>query len=185
MCGIPEALAVLQIGQSIMGYQSQKKQAQMQEAANATTARNANTSHNYNLSLIEKERGTAAREKALEQFKLDKETAKEEAKLLNAGYGNPFRIMQDLGGKADLQWLDLENDFMADMNELMGQEYNSYAQLQRTYNQLAPVVYPNPLASALSAGTAVGEYLMVPAVERNIEFLKGYGKDAIKPKEIG
>jgi hypothetical protein len=166
-----------------MGYQSQKKQAQMQEAANATTARNANTSHNYNLSLIEKERGTAAREKALEQFKLDKETAKEEAKLLNAGYGNPFRIMQDLGGKADLQWLDLENDFMADMNELMGQEYNSYAQLQRTYNQLSPVVYPNPLAATLQAGTAVGSYLMVPAVDRS--FLQGYGKDAIKSSTRG
>tara|TARA_R100000995_G_scaffold73118_1_gene41901 strand:- start:1219 stop:1830 length:612 start_codon:yes stop_codon:yes gene_type:complete len=175
----PEAMMVLNIASTVLDYNSKKKQARAHEDANKQTSKNLNMAYHAELSQLESEKSTAAREYALETIKQALEEKALKAKALNLGYGNPIQLVRDIGGTAGLEWLDLENDFMSDMNTLINQQFNSYATLQRGYNRLTPVVYPDPTASLLQAGASVGSYLSVPASDRR--FMKGFGTGAINP----
>jgi hypothetical protein len=179
MCGVPEAMAALQVLQSIGGYQAQKAQAKAQEAANQQAIESANVSYLNDLQQIETERGLAAREKALANFENKQKLAKERATALNSGYGNVINIMRDIGARQDIQYVELENEFSFDMMKLNTQAANSYTALQRNYNKIPPVTKPSALGLGLQIATAGAGYLTVPAGDR--AFMKGYGIGANSP----
>jgi len=179
MCGVPEAMAALQVLQSIGGYQAQKAQAKAQEAANQQAIESANVAYLNDLQQIETERGLAAREKALTDFENKQKLAKERATALNSGYGNVINIMRDIGAKQDLQYVELENEFSFDMMKLNTQAANSYTALQRNYNKIPPVTEPSALGLGLQIATAGASYLSVDASDR--KFMKGYGIGAQSP----
>ncbi len=179
MCGVPEAMAALQILQSIGNYQAQKEQAKAQEAANVRAAESANIAYLNDLQTIETERGLAAREKALEDFKLRQEAAKERAKKFNEGFGSAITIMREIGSKQDLQYVETKNEFDFDMLKLNTQAANSYTALQRNYNKIPPVAKPSALGLGLQIATAGAGYLSVDASDR--KFMKGYGIGAESP----
>lgn len=179
MCGVPEAMAALQVLQSIGSYQAQREQAKAQEAANVKAAESANIAYLNDLQTIETERGLAAREKALEDFKLRQEAAKERAKKFNEGFGNAITIMREIGSKQDLQYVETKNEFDFDMLKLNTQAANSYTALQRNYNKIPPVVKPSALGLGLQIATAGAGYLSVDASDR--KFMKGYGIGAESP----
>lgn len=176
MCGVPEAMAALQILQSIGNYQAQREQAKAQEAANVRAAESANMAYLNDLQTIETERGLAAREKALEDFKMRQALKKEKHELLNKGYGNPITIMREIGSKQDLQYVETKNEFDFDMLKLNTQAANSYTALQRNYNKIPPVAKPSALGLGLQIATAGAGYLSVDKADR--AFLKDYGKGA-------
>ena len=179
MCGIPEAMAVLSIGQAVMGHQAGKDEAAAKNKANAASARNARIAYNNDIALIETERGAAARTLALSDFKEKLERDKKEAEMKNSGYGDVFAIMRNIAGVHNVSVLEDQQDWDADMLKLQTQETNSYATMQRSYNGLKPLAGPSVLESGLQIGGAIGSYVTDnKAVDR--KFLKGYGKDAIK-----
>lgn len=179
MCGVPEAMAALQVLQSIGGYQAQKAQAKAQEAANQQAIESANVAYLNDLQQIETERGLAAREKALSNFENKQKLAKERATALNSGYGNVINIMRDIGARQDLQYVELENEFSFDMMKLNTQAANSYTALQRNYNKIPPVTKPSALGLGLEIASAGAGYLTVPASDR--KFMTGYGIGANSP----
>jgi len=179
MCGVPEAMAVLQIAQSVMGYQAQKKQAEAQEQANKVTAANANIAYLNDLQAIEKEKGLAAREKVLSDFEASQVNRQNKHKALNMDLGNPIAIMRSFGADRDLQWVKTLNEFNFDMYKAQTQATNSYATLQRTYNKIPPVSKPSALGLGLQIATAGAGYLSEDASKR--KFLTGYGIGADSP----
>lgn len=179
MCGVPEAMAALQVLQSIGGYQAQKAQAKAQEAANQQAIESANVAYLNDLQQIETERGLAAREKALTDFQNKQKLAKERATALNSGYGNVINIMRDIGARQDLQYVELENEFSFDMMKLNTQAANSYTALQRNYNKIPPVTEPSALGLGLQIATAGAGYLSVDASDR--KFMREYGIGAESP----
>ena len=176
MCGVAEAMAALQIMQSIGQYQAQKAQAKAQEEANVKAAESANMAYLNDLQTIEKERGLAAREKALTDFKNSQVLKKEKHEKLNKGYGNPITIIREIGSKQDLQYVETKNEFDFDMLKLNTQAANSYTALQRNYNKIPPVSKPSSIGLGLQIATAGAGYLSVDKADR--AFLKGYGKGA-------
>jgi hypothetical protein len=176
MCGIPEAMAALQIMQAVGGFQADKQQSKAQEAANARAAESANIAYLNDIQGIEMERGLAAREKSLADFTQKQASKKAEATALNAGFGNAINIIKEIGSKQDLQYIETKNEFDFDMLKLNTQSANSYTALQRNLNKLPPVAKPSPLALGLQIATAGGGYLGVDASDR--KYLKDYGKGA-------
>ena len=176
MCGIPEAMAALQIMQAVSGFQAQKAQAEAQEEANTRAAESANMAYLNDIQGIEMERGLAAREKALADFIQKQTSKKEEATALNLGFGNPINIIKEIGAKQDLQYIETKNEFDFDMLKLNTQSANSYTALQRNLNKLPPVAQPSPLGLGLEIATAGAGYLSVDKTDR--AYLKNYGKGA-------
>jgi len=174
MCGVTEAMAVIKIGTAVMGHQAKKKQAANQAWANSRARMTANKAYLADLSKIETERGRAAREKALEEFKVTQQKKYDIAKMQNLGFGNPSVIMRDIGSAADLDYNQISTEYMGDMFTLNNQSDDAYANLQRTYNSLESPVAPSVMSLGLDiAGTGAG-YLNVPASDR--KYFKGYGK---------
>ena len=173
MCGVNEAMAVMKIGTAVMGHQAKKQAAKDQAWANARARMTADKAYLVDLSKIETERGMAAREKALEEFKAKQQKRRDIAKMHNLGFGNPAVIMQDIGSAFDLDYNQISSEYMADMFTLNNQTDDAYANLQRTYNSLEPVVAPSVMSLGLEiAGTGAG-YLDKPASERR--YFTGYG----------
>jgi hypothetical protein len=158
MCGVVEAMAVMSVMQSIQGYNAQKAQAKAQERANKITEQNANISYLNDIQKIEGEKVEAAREFALEDFKRKMDLRKKQSQALNLGFGNPFKVIQDLAGTADTDYVELQNAFLSDMYKANYQYTQAYANMQKTRSQyLKPVVSPNGLGTMLEIGvTALG-----------------------------
>ena len=115
MCGVNEAMAVLSIMNSVNDFQAGKAKAKAQKEANRITVENANISDLNDIQKIEGEKVEAAREFALEDFKNKMDLRKKQAQALNLGFGNPFKIVQDLAGAADTDYVELQNAFLSDM----------------------------------------------------------------------
>ena len=158
MCGVAEAMAVMSVIQSIQGYNTQKAQAKAKERANKITEQNANMSYLNDIQKIEGEKVEAAREFALESFKSKMDLRKKQATALNLGFGNPFKVIQDLAGTADTDYVELQNAFLSDMYKANYQYSQAYADMQTTRAKyLKPVVSPNGLGTMLEIGvTALG-----------------------------
>ena len=174
MCGVNEAMAVMKIGTAVMGHQAKKQAAKDQAWANARARMTADKAYLVDLSKIETERGMAAREKSLEEFKAKQQKRRDIAKMHNLGFGNPAVIMQDIGSAFDLDYNQISSEYMADMFTLNNQTDDAYANLQRTYNSLEPVVQPSVMSLGLEIAGAGAGYLNKPASER--KYFKGYGK---------
>jgi len=175
MClGGSEIMAVMKVGQAVMEHNAKKQVAKDQAWANARARMTADKAYLVDLSKIETERGMAARELALETFKVTQEKKKAMAQALNLGFGNPHRVVQDIGTMADTDYNQISTEYMGDMFTLNNQTDDAYANLQRTYNSLEPVVAPSVMSLGIDIAGAGAGYLDKPASER--KYFKGYGK---------
>ena len=160
MCGTdPATIAIgtIKIASAVSGWQADRQQAANQAYADYETRRNADSAYLNDLSKIETERGRASREKSTEEFRAKMKARKDAAKALNAGFGNPLRVAQDIGSVFDAEYNDIAFDFEADMIALNNQSVDAYANLKRIYNNIAPVYQPNSLDLALRVGNAAAD----------------------------
>ena len=161
MCGVAEAYAALQIMNSINSYQTQRAQAKAQEQANKITEQNANIAYLNDIQKIEGEKVEAAREFALEDFKRKMDLRKKQSQALNLGFGNPFKVIQDLAGTGDTDYVELQNAFLSDMYKANYQYSQAYADMQQTRAKyIKPVQEPSLLGLGLEIGTTAVGYGM-------------------------
>ena len=154
MCDVVTAL---KIGTAVMQYRNQRAVAKTQIKANEQTRKNSDQAYLNDLSKIDGEYVTTSREKKAEEFRLNQEKNKKQAKLLNMNAGNGDKIIQDIAGTHDMQFLDVARDYETDVIKLMGQEQEAYAAQQRRYNSIKPVVMPSRTGLLLNIGTIGAE----------------------------
>jgi hypothetical protein len=163
MCGVAEAMAVMSVMQSVQGYQNQRAAAKAQEESNKITAQNANIAYLNDIQKIEGEKVEAAREFALEDFKRKMDLRKKQAQALNLGFGNPFKVVQDLAGTADTDYVELQNAFLSDMYKANYQYTQAYANMKNTRAKyLKNVQKPSALGLGLEIATAGATYAANP-----------------------
>ena len=80
MCSVELAMAGLKVASAATSWQAQRQQASNQAYADYRTKQNADQAYLNDLSDIETERGQAAREKALEKFRLKQKKRADAAK---------------------------------------------------------------------------------------------------------
>ena len=177
-----EMTSGMQMLGSMAEYQHEQQLAAMKLRSQKIAMRNANMAYLTDLERIETERGRAARSKALATFKLKQQKRRDRATALNTGFGDPRRVVQDIGALYDPDFNQVQEDYLGDMIMLSNQKGNAYAEMKRTYSKFTPVVQPSGLKLGMGIAGAVGSYLGNPASERL--FFRGYGKDAITGKVI-
>ena len=161
MCGVAEAMAVMSVMQSIQGYQTQRAAAKAQTEANKITEQNANIAYLNDIQKIEGEKVEASREFALEDFKRKMDLRKKQSQALNLGFGNPFKVIQDLAGTGDTDYVELQNAFLSDMYKANYQYTQAYADMQQTRAKyIKPVTEPSLLGLGLEIGTTAVGYGM-------------------------
>ena len=144
----------LQVVTAVQNYNSQKAVAAAQQRANEQTRRNSDQAYLYDLSKIDKEAVSSARELKAEQFKNSQDTNKKLAQNLNLNAGNPDKIIQDIAGTQDMDFLDSTRDYETDITKLYGKTTEAYAAQQRRYNSIAPVMMPSKTGLFLQVATA-------------------------------
>ena len=115
---------------------------------------NADKSYLENLTRIDADHSRAGQERAKEEFIARQTRKKEIAKGLNAGFGNPLSVMQDIGVAYDQVYADIQFEFTGDMYALAIQREDAYTNLERIYNDIAPVYQPNEMGLLISAAGA-------------------------------
>ena len=154
MCSVQLALAGLSIASSVQEYRSKKAVAAAQQRANEQTRRNSDQAYLYDLSKIDKETVSSARELKAAQFKNSQDTNKKLAQTLNLNAGNPDKIIQDIAGTQDMDFLDSTRDYEIDVTKLYDKTNEAYAAQQRRYNSIAPVTMPSRTGLFLQVATA-------------------------------
>lgn len=154
MCDV---ITALKIGTAISGYQNQKAIAKSQIAANEQTRKNSDQAYLYDLSKIDSEKVSTSREEKAEKFKIQQEANKKLAQNLNLNAGNSDKIVQDIAGTYDMQFLDVARDYETDVIKLYGQEKEAYAAQLRRYNSIAPVSMPSQTGLFLEVATIGAE----------------------------
>ena len=139
---------------SMQEYSSQKAVAAAKERANEQTRRNSDQAYLYDLSKIDKETVSSARELKAAQFKNSQDTNKKLAQTLNLNAGNPDKIIQDIAGTQDMDFLDSTRDYETDVTKLYDKTNEAYAAQQRRYNSIAPVTMPSRTGLFLQVATA-------------------------------
>lgn len=163
MCGVNEAMAVLSIMKSVNDFQGQKAQAKANRQSNEITEQNTNMSYMNDLNKIEFERIEAAREMSLTDFGRKMKLRKEQAQALNLGFGNPFKVVQDIMGRGDTDYVELQNAFLSDMYKANYQYDQAYANLQQKRNQhMKTVSEPSVLGLGVQMATTAGAYALSP-----------------------
>jgi|DEB0MinimDraft_4_1074332.scaffolds.fasta_scaffold01740_4 hypothetical protein len=152
MCSIQAAVAGLNIATSIQEYRSKKALAKTQRAVNERTRENSDKAYLYDIQRIDNERVAANREKVMEEFRQSQESIKKQSQALNLNAGNSDKIIQDIAGTYDMQFLDVARDYETDMVRLLGKEQEAYAAQERRYNSIAPVVEPSRTGLLLNIG---------------------------------
>lgn len=155
MCDVVSAITTgLKIATAVQDYRSKKVVAESQEKANAITRKNSDQAYLNDLSKIDNEYVLASREKKAEDFRISQENNKKQAQALNMNAGNGIKIVQDIAGTYDMQFLDVARDYETDVIKLMYQEDDAYAAQQRRYNSIKPVTMPSQTGLFLQIGTA-------------------------------
>lgn len=154
MCSVELALAGIKVAGSVASWQNQRQQAADTAYSNMIKQQNADKSYLENLTRIDADHSRAGQERAAEEFKIRQQRKKEIAKALNAGFGSPLRVMQDMGVAYDQDYADIQFEFTGDMYALANQREDAYTNLQRIYNDIAPVYQPNEMGLLLSATSA-------------------------------
>jgi len=154
MCDVVTAL---KIGTAIVSYRNQKALAKSQQNANAQTRKNSDQAYLDDLSKIDREAVSSTREKKAEEFKISQENNKKQAQALNLNAGNGAKIVQDIAGTYDMQFLDVARDYETDVIKLMGQEREAYAAQARRYNSIKPVPIPSKTGLLLQVATIGAE----------------------------
>ena len=153
MCNAQAVIAGLQVATAIQGYRSQRAVAKSQQKANTETRKSSDEAYLNDLSKIDREAVSASREKRAEEFKIKQENNKKQAQALNLNAGNGDKIIQDIAGTYDMQFLDVARDYETDVLKLMGQETEAYAAQQRRYNAIKPVQMPSKTGLLLQVAT--------------------------------
>jgi len=154
MCDVVTAL---KIGTAIYAHQSKRAVAKSQQKANAETRKSSDQAYLNDLSKIDREAVSASREKQAAEFKIKQENNKKQAQALNLNAGNGAKIVQDIAGAYDMQFLDVARDYETDVIKLMGQEREAYAAQQRRYNAIKPVQMPSRTGLLLQVATIGAE----------------------------
>ena len=154
MCDVVTAL---KIGTAIVSHRNQRAIAKGQQEANELTRKNSDQAYLNDLSKIDREYVSTSREKKAEEFRLSQERNKKQAQALNLNAGNGDKIIQDIAGTYDLQFLDVARDYETDIIKLMGQESEAYAAQQRRYNNIRPVPMPSQTGLMLQVATIGAE----------------------------
>ena len=150
MCGYAEAAAVLSIVTTISQYRNQKDVYERNIAADEKTMEFAQSAYLDDLSKIDNETSRAEQARSLEQLRMRQELTKNHAYALNSGFGNSLRVVQDISGAHDLAYGELIFDFERDIMSLHNQEDDAYANMVRTYSNIAPKAPPSLLGSGLA-----------------------------------
>jgi len=161
MCGSTEmmiAQAALQVGTAVLDYQDKKAQAQQKTIDNQVAMGHYNESYLNDLAKIDNESGNASREKAVEEFRITQLKAKDMATAMNAGFGNPFRVMQDIAGASDLDYNYIGFQYNKDMVMLQNQENEAYAHMVKGYSSLQSPTQPSLLGTGLQIASAGVNY---------------------------
>jgi len=148
----------ISVGTTVMDYQDKKNAAKMKRADNQVAMGHYNEAYLYDLQKIDNEGGNAVREKALEEFKIKQEENKNIAMALNAGFGNPFRVVQDIAGAANLDENYVGFQFNKDMVTLQNQENEAYANLVKGYSSLTSPTEPSLIGAGLQIASAGVNY---------------------------
>lgn len=154
----PAVVAGLQVVTAIQEHQNAKALAASKRKSQEQTRKNANQAYLNELSYIAQDDIKAEREKRREDFKTSQEKKKKIAQSLNLGAGNAMKVVQDIGGLYDVEFNEIAAGFESDMLTLDRQATESYANLQRTYNSLEPVVEPSNAALGLKIATIGANY---------------------------
>ena len=154
MCDVVTAL---KIGTAIVSYRNQRAIAKGQQRANDQTRKNSDQAYLNDIAKIDAEYVLASREKKAEDFKTKQESAKKQAQALNMNAGNGAKIIQDIAGTYDMQFLDVARDYETDVIKLMSQEREAYAAQQRRYNSIKPVAMPSQTGLMLQVATIGAE----------------------------
>ena len=152
------ASAALQVGTAVMDYQNKKALAKQKTADNQVAMGHYNESYLNDLSKIDNESGNAQREKAVEEFRIKQLKAKDMATALNAGFGNPFRVVQDISGAADLDYNYIGFQYNKDMVTLQNQENEAYAHMVKGYSSLTSATQPSLISTGLQIASAGVNY---------------------------
>ena len=152
------ASAALQVGTAVLDYQNKKALAKQKTADNQVAMGHYNESYLNDLSKIDNESGNAQREKAVEEFRIKQLKAKDMATALNAGFGNPFRVVQDISGAADLDYNYIGFQYNKDMVMLQKQENEAYAHMVKGYSSLTSATQPSLLGTGLQIAAAGVNY---------------------------
>ena len=155
MCSVQLAVAGLSIASTMQEYKSAKAVAQAKQRANEQTRRNSDQAYLNDISKIDSEAVSASREKMLAEFEAGQKANAAEAKALNLNAGNADKIIQDMAGTNDMQFLDITRDYETDIFKLSGQQTDAYAAQQRRYNSIAPVIMPSSTGALLKIGTQI------------------------------
>ena len=154
MCDAISAITVgLKVATAVQDYRSKQAVAKSQQLANAQTRRNSDQAYLNDLSKIDREAVSASREKKAEEFKISQENNKKQAQALNLNAGNGVKIVQDIAGTYDMQFLDVVRDYETDVMKLTGQETEAYSAQQRRYNSIKPVSMPSQTGLLLEVAT--------------------------------
>lgn len=148
----------ISVGTTVMDYQDKKNAAKMKRADNQVAMGHYNEAYLYDLQKIDNEGGNALREKSLEEFKLTQLKAKDMATAMNAGFGNPFRVVQDIAGAADLDYNYIGFQYNKDMVTLQNQENEAYANLVKGYSSLTSPTEPSLIGTGLQIASAGVNY---------------------------
>ena len=154
MCDVVTALKV---GMAVQNYRSAKAVAKGQKLANTETRKNSDKAYLNDISKIDKDAVLATREKKAEDFRLSQEENAKKAEALNTNAGNGLKIMQDIGGGYDMQFLDVSRDFETDVLNLVSQESEAYGAQERRYNSIKPVTMPSKTGLYLQVATIGAE----------------------------
>jgi hypothetical protein len=154
MCDVVTAL---KIGTAIYSHQSKRAIAKGQMRANEQTRRNSDQAYLNDIAKIDREAVSASREKVAEDFRISQEKIKKQAQALNLNAGNGDKIVQDIAGTYDMQFLDVARDYEMDVLKIQDQTGEAYAAQQRRYNSIKPVSMPSNTGLLLSVATAGAE----------------------------
>ena len=161
------ASAALQVGTAVLDYQNKKALAKQKTADNEVAMGHYNESYLNDLSKIDNESGNAQREKAVEEFRIKQLKAKDMATALNAGFGNPFRVVQDISGAADLDYNYIGFQYNKDMVMLQNQENEAYSHMVKGYSSLSRPDQPSLLGTGLQIAAAGVNYGVASNKARN------------------
>ena len=156
MCD-PVTIAVvgLNVMTTMNEHKSAKAVAQAKQRANERTRRNSDQAYLNDISKIDSEAVSASREKTLAEFEAGQKANAAQASALNLNAGNADKIIQDMAGTNDMQFLDITRDYETDIFKLSGQKTDAYAAQQRRYNSIAPVMMPSSTGAMLKIGTQI------------------------------
>ena len=154
MCDpVSATIAGLKVMTAVQEYRSAKAVAKGQKLANTQTRKSSDKAYLHDISKIDKDAVLATREKKAEDFRLSQEENAKKAEALNTNAGNGLKIMQDIGGGYDMQFLEVSKDFETDVLNLVSQESEAYGAQERRYNSIKPVTMPSKTGLLLQVGT--------------------------------